>query len=197
MNAQNANQSNGLIAQFYTEAVLDERATKGWTEETFDIGTGQHKTVRHPGAGRPIYKDQVWIEIRIPGNVSEVRCREVRPSDKLRFPREYEAFLKGQSEPMIGTPLEKLPFLGKSQVAEFKAAGLRTAENVRDISDGDSQKFMGLGTMRKRIIDFLEAAEGHAPMASMRSELETRDGEIAALRDQVAKLAKLVNEGKK
>lgn len=190
---QNPSNSSTLIVDFFTEAVLDDRATSGWVEETFDIEAGQHKTVRHPGAGRPIYREAEWIEIRIPGNVSEVRRREVRPSDKVRFPQQYAAFKSGQAAPEIGTPLDRLPFLSKSQVKEFQAAGLRTAENVRDISDGDRAKFMGLQNLRKRIIDFLDAAAGNAPMVNLRSELEGRDSQIAALQRQVAELVKRVD----
>lgn len=195
--AQNGPTQTTLIAEFFTEAVLDERATNGWTEETFDVESGQQKTLRHPGTGRPIYRDTEWVEIRIPGNLKEIRRREVRPVDKQRFPREYAAFKLGQTEPMIGTPLDRLPFLSKAQVKEFQASGLRTAENVRDISDGDAQKFMGLLNLRKRINDFLEAAAGNAPLANMRSEMENRDAEIAALKAHVADLARRVAEKSK
>jgi hypothetical protein len=39
-----------LIVEFYEDAILDERATNGWTEETFDYQTQTAKTIRHPGA---------------------------------------------------------------------------------------------------------------------------------------------------
>lgn len=188
--SSDAPQFNALIVEFYMDAVRDDRKSDGWVEEHFDYGTQQLKQIRHQGAGRDIYKDAEFIEIRIPMNLKEVRRRQVRESDKRRWPVQYAAFKAGLASPLIGTPVDKLPFLTKAQVLEFQAMGLRTAENVRDISDSDGQKLMGFQQLRRRVADFLAAAEGNAPLASMRSELESRDAEIAELKKQMAEFVK-------
>lgn len=177
-----------LIVEFYEDAVLDEPATRGWWEEKYNPDTQEMKRKFHPGEGREVWKPADFIEIRIPMNLKEIRRRQVRESDKRQFPRQWAAYKETKTNPSFGTPLEKLPFLTKAQVLEFKALGLKTAENVRDISDADGQKYMGFQQLRRRVTDFLAAAEGNAPIAAIRSELESRDAEITALKAQVAEL---------
>src|SRR5437762_3064108 len=61
-----------LIVTFYLEAVQD-------LEQTAE-------------QGRPIFQEREHIRIQIPGNLKEIRERQVRPSDLKRFPVEYAAF---------------------------------------------------------------------------------------------------------
>jgi hypothetical protein len=99
--------------------------------------------------------------------------------DKRKWPRQYDAFLKGQEAPISGTLTSKLPFLTLSQVEEFKSVGVRTAEDIINISDSDAQKFMGINRIKQQTKDYLDAWRGHAPLEQARSE-------IAALRAQVS-----------
>jgi hypothetical protein len=136
-------------------------------------------------AGCAKFKDAEFIEIRIPGDKDEIRRRPVRWSDTQIYAEKYAAFRSGQAEPETGTPLDKLPFLSPAQVMEYKAAGLKTAENIRDIPDSHAQKFMGILKVRQQVNDFLEAAAGHAPMTALRSEIDKRDAENAALKQAI------------
>lgn len=172
-----------LGVRFYYAPLYNEKRSKGYMEERVDLDTGEVKKFWHKGEGREIWEDKEFIEIRIPGNVSEIRCREVRESDKLKWPREYEAFKKGQEAPIRGTPTDKLPFLTLSQVQELKAFGVKTAEDLLAISDSDAQKFMGINALKQKAKDFLAALEGHAPLEQARAE-------IAALRAQIDAVAK-------
>ena len=169
------NEPEKLLVQFHMEAEKDEKASSE--------------------AGRPIFKEQPYIEIRIPGNKDEIRNRPMRPQDMERFPKQWAAFKNKAEQPVIGTPLEAIPFLTKAQVLEFKAANCVTAEHVRDMPDGLAQKFMGAHSIRQRITTFLEAAAGAAPAEKLRMELEKRDELIAvqtkALKDQGDKLEEL------
>lgn len=177
-----------LIVEFYEEGILDEKATHGWTDETFDYTTQQVKVTRYPGAGREVYKPADFIEIRIPMNLKEIRRRQVRESDKRKWPREWAAYQATKTNPAIGTPLESLPFLNKAQVLEFKALGLKTAEHIRDTSDAEGQKLMGFQQLRRRVTDFLAAAAGQAPIDEMRTALENSNAELAALKAQLAEM---------
>jgi hypothetical protein len=185
-----------LIVRFYVNAVVDEKATNGWTEEFYDIDTGEKRIKKHPGAGIKKFVDEEWIEIRIPGNVAEVRHRAVRPGDTRKHAREYAAFKQGLADPLVGTPIESLPFLSPAQVAEFKSAGLRTAENVRDVSDSDASKFLGMHGIRRRVSDFLAAAAGEAPILSLRADNEQMAAQIKALQAQIAEIGKAERKAK-
>jgi hypothetical protein len=114
--SSDAPDTSKLIVEFYEDAILDEKATNGWTEEQFDYQTQQMKVIRHQGAGREVWKSVDFVEIRIPMNLKEIRRRQVRESDKQKWPREWAAYQQTKTNPAFGTPLEKLPFLTKAQV---------------------------------------------------------------------------------
>lgn len=149
----------------------------------------EHDIEESAKQGRPIYKEVEYIKIQIPGDKDNVPFRPVRATDKMTYSREYAAFKNGQATPVIGTPLEVLPFLSKAQVAEFAAVGVKTAEHIRDMSDTNAQRFMGIQSLKKMVGDFLEAAAGAAPAAALRIELEKRDATIGGLQTQLKDLA--------
>lgn len=187
--ATNGGQKNTLIVKFYVDAVLDEKESNGWIEFRFDPITGEKKEFKHEGRGRKVYRDAEFVEIRAPGNKDDIVRRQAREFDRLRFPVEYAAFKQGLAEPSTGTPLDHVPGLSKAQVLEFKAIGIRTAEDLANVNDVDGQKFMDFQRVRSRVRDFLAAAEGNAPLEKMRSELEQRDARIAALEEQIRMIA--------
>ena len=151
-----------LFAQFFMEAVQDVAASEK--------------------AGRPIFKEEEFVRIRVPGDALNEVVREVRPIDRDTFADQYRAFKANQDQPLVGTPLDKVPFLTKARVLEFQAVGLRTAEHVRDMSDAVAQKFMDAHSIRKRIADFLASASGAAPVEQLNAELASRDEQIAVLK---------------
>lgn len=185
---------SAYVARFYRTAVLDERATNGWDEELFHPTTGVPYRKRHPGAGREIYRDVDFIELRRPGDTLEIRVREVRTSDKQSFPRQWQAYQNGMSEKVQGTPISVLPGISKSHEMELRYLGIGTIENLRDVSDADGQNIQGFNALKKRATDFLSAAEGDAPNQRLRTELEQRDAEIATLKAQVAAIAEAQNK---
>jgi hypothetical protein len=150
-----------LSATFFLEAVEDPAAT---AEQ-----------------GRPIFKEEEWVRIMVPGDKDNIVVRSVRPVDKELYAAQYAAFKNRMEQPVIGTPLDKIPFLSKPRVMEFNSLGLKTAEQVRDMSDTIAAKFMDAHGIRKRIADFLAAASEGAPAQKLQAELEERDAKIAQL----------------
>jgi hypothetical protein len=150
-----------LSATFFLEAVEDPAASAE--------------------AGRPIFKEEEWVRIMVPGDKDNIVVRSVRAIDKELYAAQYAAFKNRQEQPVVGTPLDKVPFLSKARVLEFQAVGLKTAEQVRDMSDTLAQKFMDAHGIRKRIGDFLLAAADGAPMEKLQAELADRDAKIAQL----------------
>ena len=131
--------------------------------------------------GRPIFREEEWVRIMVPGDKDNIVVRSVREVDKEVYATQYAAFKNRQEQPVVGTPLDKIPFLSKSRVLEFNALGLKTAEQVRDMSDTIAAKFMDAHGIRKRIGDFLLAAADGAPMEKLQAELADRDAKIAQL----------------
>ena len=145
-------------------------------------------------AGRPIFEDQEFIRIMIPGDKDNIIVRPIRAKDKQEFSQQYAAFKNSQEQKIEGTPLDKLPFMTKAQVLEFKTMNIHTAEQVRDMADVNAQKFMGINALKKKITDFLDAAAGNAVSSKLRAELEKRDTDITVLKQLLDEQGKKIDE---
>lgn len=190
-NAQNHGGQNTLIAKFYTESVLDEKATHGWNETKYEEDSGKPYNCFHKGAGITKYREAVFVEIRVPGSTTEIRARELRPSDKQRFPAAWERFEKEQAGIAVGeagTPLELLAGVSKSQCAELRGIGIFTLENLRDCSDVNGQKILMFNRLREKATALLAAQEGNAPIAKLQSQIDEQVRENAALKEMVERL---------
>lgn len=127
--------------------------------------------------GRPIYEDQLWIEIRIPGNALTIIERPVEESDKYRFPRQWNYFQQthktdGQN---IGTPLEQWPILRPSQIEELRALKFYTVEQVSLASDEQIGRIgmiagMAPSAFRERAKTYLNTAGQEAAVAKQEEE---------------------------
>ena len=148
-------------------------------------------------AGRPIYKDEEYIRLIVPGS-QDIICRPVRESDKDEYPREYQAFKNKQAAPESGTPLATLPFVGPAVAAELAAINVHTAEQLVAMADVHAGKVMGFHKLKARVQQFLEAAAGAAPAEALRNEIKKKDEELAvlkkALEDQGRRIDKLTNK---
>jgi len=173
--------------------VLDEKRTNGWIEQNYDPTTGLPGPIRrHPGEGGTFFKNEICVEIRAPGEKDFIVRRQLRPSDKYRFPIQWKAFEdseKGMAPGQDGTPLDLLPFLTKAQVMEFQAVGITTAEHLADTSDVNGQKFMDFQRVRRRAQDFVEAAKGNAPILAIRAENDDLRSQLVAMQKQIKELA--------
>jgi hypothetical protein len=164
----------GIYPEFHMDAVQDMEASEK--------------------AGRPIFKDEEFVTIRIAGDKDNDVVRPVRAEDKRMWPQQYAQFKSGQEQVVVGTPLDQIPFLTKAQRLEFAAVGIKTAEHIRDMPDSTAQRFMGIVSIKKRVADFLEAAAGAAPAIALRGELEKRDNEIAVLKQALDEQGKKIED---
>lgn len=199
-NAQNFGGVNTLIARFYKESVPDEAATKGWWETKYKEDSGEPYQCFHRGAGIDKYREAIFVEIRVPGSTSEIRCREMRPTDQHRFAAAWDRFQKEQAGIAVGeagTPLELLVGAGKAQLAELRGIGIFTLENLRDCSDSNGQKIMEFNKLRAKATALLAAQEGNAPIVKLTSQIGEQDKEIAALKAMVESLRNPAPEGVK
>lgn len=85
--------------------------------------------------GREIYEDREYIEIRVKGQDKQIFCREATDEDRHRFPSSYLAFKRGTEVPVTGTPIEQLGNLGPSLVHKLRGLGIRTIEDMANITD--------------------------------------------------------------
>lgn len=138
--------------------------------------------------GRPIFDEKEYIRIIVPGDSKTTVDCPVDDTFRVRFPKQYDAYKRGQEQAVSGTPLEVWPQLTVGLVAELKAMHIQTVEQLADLDDGKAQKIMGSHELRRRARAFLDAAQGEAVNNKMAAELEKRDNEIAALKNQMQQI---------
>lgn len=143
--------------------------------------------VKSAAEGRPIFDEVPMVKIITPGS-RDVMVTRANAQYQQRFPRQWEAFQRNIAQTVDGTPLEQVPFLTVSQVAELKALNVLSLEQLAGLSDAVLHRFMGAQKMKQQAQTYLDAAKSAAPMTQLMAELEKRDAQIAALQQQVEQL---------
>jgi hypothetical protein len=159
---------NKLLVQFYVRPI--------------------HNAFKSAEQGRPIYEEEEYIKVIIPGDSKTTVDCPVDDTFRTRFAKQYERFKKGIAEAVTGTPLEMWPQMSVGMVAEMKAINVSTVEQLAGLSDAVSQKIMGFHDLRRKAQAFLDAAAGEAVNNKLQSELEKRDNEIELLKAQMQQL---------
>jgi len=140
--------------------------------------------------GRPIFRDEERVKIIMAGNPWSAPVFRVAEEHRQRWPKEYDAFKKGQEIAPDGTPLEQWPVLKKAMVLELKAIGFMTVEQVAAMSDQAIQRIgMGGRRLKDLALAYLDEAQAAAIVTAARADSERKDSEIAALRLQVENMS--------
>jgi len=157
-----------LFVKFYAKATKDEAKSQE--------------------AGRAIFEEKVYVNIKIPGDKNNDVNRIAFPEDIMRFPIHYERFRKGQ-EQVIGTPLNAVPFLNEAQVEEYKSMYIRTVEQLAALSDVQASKIFGSVGHKQQAQAFIDAFKStDALRAEFDEEKQATAKMIASLNEQLAKL---------
>jgi hypothetical protein len=140
--------------------------------------------------GRDIYQEVPYVKIMVPGDKDNIVQRPVREQDKHRFPRQWAAFENNEDAPMIGTPLTEWAFINRGQVEELKFFGIRTIEDLANMPDSQSTKFMGINALKQKAKAFIEDAKMQAPLDELRAENDALKGQLDDMQQQIAELMK-------
>ena len=146
--------------------------------------------------GRPIFQDKEYVEIMIPGDRTNIVNRPVRPHDKARFPKHYQAFKTGVEDIMVGTPLEMWPVMSRAMVEELRFFKILTVEQLASVPDSVAQRFMGINIFKQRAQDYVAAAAGNASTDQLRAELDASRNETETLKAALADLSETVSKMK-
>jgi hypothetical protein len=84
-----------------------------------------------------------------------------------------------------------------SQIREFDNMGIRTIEQIANLSDSHAQKFAGFYSLKVKAQQFLEQAKDTAAQGRLQAEFESREAankaEMGAMREQMDQMMKLLN----
>ena len=143
-------------------------------------------------SGRPMFLDEEYVRIMVPGDKDNVVIRPARDLDKQRFAKQYAAFQQGEGEIQEGTPLKAWPMMSRGQVEEMKFFGVYTVEQLADLADVHVGKFMALGKLKQQAQAYIQAAKDTAPLTQLNAAVEQKDAEIASLSQALEELIEKV-----
>ncbi len=159
-----------LLVRFYLKSVQDQAASLE--------------------AGRPVFVDKEYVEIRVPGSKDAV-AHPAKQRDINRFPRHYEAFKARVEAPIEGTPLVEWPQISRSQAEELSFFNVKTVEQLIAMSDQNSTQFMGINKLKEQAKAWLEETQGeNAQIEELKAKLAERDKEMEALIKRMERLEK-------
>jgi|SRR5215470_2879070 len=146
--------------------------------------------------GRPIFKDTEFI--RIYNSKDNILDRPVRDTDKQRWPKHYAAFKNtGQADPAaVGQRLEHWPAITRSQAEELRYFKIFTVEQLASAPDSILTQIPGINRLKQIAKVVMDIGREDAPYFKMQAQLEERDGKIAQLTSEVARLRDMI-EGNK
>jgi hypothetical protein len=137
---------------------------------------------------RPIFKEVVFIKIAVPGDALTEIDRPMYDSDKNRFPLQWASFLnrQGEEQNYSGTSLKEWPLITKSQAEELRGLKFHTVESIAMSTDQAIQKIGMLAGMSP--YSFREKAQSFLKMAKEGADVNAREAELNALKEENAKL---------
>jgi hypothetical protein len=124
-------------------------------------------------ANRPIFKDVHYVELMMPGDKHNIVVEPVWDQHKQRFPAKWDAYIKGASQQIVGTPLKVAPFLTPSHVAELEYLKIFTIEQLADLSDS-AMNFMGANEFKQAAKKFLERTSSNDALLERIKALEAQ-----------------------
>jgi predicted flap endonuclease-1-like 5' DNA nuclease len=109
--------------------------------------------------GKQHYDDAIYIEIYIRGDKNTSFSRPKKSEDENTYPREWREFDTGQSIPLEGSPLNVLPNISPATEKNLNAEGVRTVEDLANLSDAVVLGVQGRVDLRKRAVAYLAAID--------------------------------------
>lgn len=160
---------DGLLVTFYTKGIHLEEQSKQ--------------------AGRPVFKDVVFVRIVTPGDALNIFDQPAKPHHYTRFPKHWEAFQKGMEIADDGTPLQHWTRMTPSKVLAYASVHIKTVEQVANIGDANGGA-MPMDWQQDRIAAraYLQAAADSSVVQRQAEQLAERDAEINLLKTNLATL---------
>lgn len=169
---QSRESDNKTYVKFYIRPLLDEAKSN---EE-----------------GRPIYNDTEYVEIRTPGNETNIIRRPVSDLDRRRFRQQYMRFKEGESEQTTGTPLAEVPWITRSQVEELSYLRINTIEVLAEVNDDVCTRIPGLFKLKQRAQVYVQQAKEAAPNLKLQAKNEELENRLESMEKTVKEQAELI-----
>lgn len=142
--------------------------------------------------GVPKYKATDVISVRYPG--ADETVVKVNEQHIKEYPEQWAAYKSNNEQPLEGMPLSQWTIIPRAVVEEFKYFGIRTVEQLRDVSDEAKRKIGPLQSWVKKAKEWDKAANStQAQVASLTAQLERATKRADALEDKMAMLMQRID----
>lgn len=157
---------------------------KFFTRSEQDVGKSKQ-------LGRYVSRKIDMIRIIIPGDKHNIVERRVKDSDKEKYSKEWEAYVKMEEFVPDGTLLETWPMVSRAQVEDLKYSNVFTVEQLAELSDENLGK-IGLGgrLLREHAKAFIETSRKGAVPAALVAENKALKDQVHLLSAQMDALTK-------
>ena len=147
-------------------------------------------------AGRAVFDQVDYIKIITPGSqLSIIDCPVTDGDYTRRFEAKYKAWKSGQVQMMSGTPIDSFPYLLNkvAMIAELKAMGIHTVEQLADLADSAKQNIMGGIELSRRAAEWINKTQG---TDAQLSTLSKKNDDLQAQLDAMKAMIQLQNSAK-
>jgi len=150
--------------------------------------------------GRPIFEDQDFVKIFVPGDTTSIIETFARDDHKKRFPRHWAHYQNTQGGNLeSGTPLSAWSILTLSQVEELRALKFFTIESIATASDAQLQRIGMIAGMapvafRERANRFLHAAKDESFINKQAETAKQLQEENQAMKEKMARMEEMIAE---
>lgn len=139
--------------------------------------------------GRQWNRSVEYVRIQIPGE-KDYADRPATEQDHMRFPRQHQAYLKGQQQIPSGTPIDVLFPQNPEIPVNLHGLGVHTVEQLAGLTEHGAQTIgMGATQWRNKAKEFLDAAKGGVSVHRLQKDLADRDAKIEVLSNQIQQQA--------
>lgn len=154
---------------------------------------------------RPIFFMADFIRIEIPGRSDSIIDTLATEYHKKAYPQQWARYENEKKElgddDVTGTLLKEWSLLNAAQVRELKHYHFYTIEQVALASDAQLAPVsmivgMGANSFRDKAKAYIASAKGASQIESQQKELQKRDEEIAALKEQMQQMMAMLQAPK-
>lgn len=137
--------------------------------------------------GRDIYEDRDFVLIITPGQNKDEMRREATNLDKQNYANQWRAYQEKREQLMTGTPIDLVPGIGPSLVAQLKTMNVFTAEQMAELAEA---RLGGLGMEARKIQNLCKAfiEKSNPEILELKAKNQALETQIAELKAAVEAL---------
>lgn len=141
--------------------------------------------------GRPIFESKEYVKIMAAGDKTKTWDRPIQrvqngltPSDFDRFPKQWAAFQRQETQVTEGTPVTEWTQITRADAAMLKSLGFHTIELIANMGE-HSMNWMGARKYKEMALAWIAKSKDNASAAQWAKEKADLQDQITALKNMI------------